>query len=780
MKNNTSFTSLPTGAHRYLVERGDGRFVFKNPEKTDSIEVSEQSVNRMIDRLHVKSGVKNETNIIRANVESSEKQLTPQELRKESDRMRAEVAERAEEKLEQEFVKLDEALGKKLVELYGAQSGKSNPEDVKLWIKSHVTSLPQSGREAFLTNLHTEVELEIKNNSFFEMADNLSGFQKGAKAVNDEVLKIGSASVKERLGNGLGAGLTAMYVAGLFYGAARPQMWYAGLIAGGVSALAPGAAEGVFKASDFVLDTAGNVVNFSFTHLKNALVGVARLDATQMWDGTTDINDRRDELLEKFQSLNAPRPELTMSVQNENGEWVDREMIDETMHQRFQSIPLEKITAENRLKPEQCDQAAQFCVEVFDPSIILTDKNTTPEQKAKLMKLTRGPQVKFDELDEETRNLISRTFASREAVQAWNYFMIHSSDGELHDFTNAFADRWEMKKVQQRAKLPEQIEKEMKEKIESLYPEIDAELLKRTPEGMASFMSEGGLEDILVMIGLLMGGVYAVLFASKGFQKLRNVKKEQLTFWKKTRAKLEKKKKEARAKLSKVMNKNADDMKKKDWGIICGSLLGMGVIHATDKKGLEDLSSTQWQKIVLNMKNNNFLAGDFGMSFGEVQTAQNAFWSCVNKSEMKARKVLPMGSVDSKESATQVEKRKKSVQYFESFVKMAAKYETFRSTRQKVKALPLLKSKDVDGKALKEFWKSYPVGIQKNLWSDIMKDFVGKQTKIYTHMETLGVHENEIKLYKSIADSNGERKTVLSDQIKELLKMYPAGKDIKK
>jgi|GEM_PF-3669337 hypothetical protein len=805
MKENTSFTSLPTGAHLHLAGSGETKFVFNKTveQNSQTIEIAEGSVDHMMDKLHTKTEVRKETEDVKTDVESKEKYVTAAEIIADSDRMRATVAEKSPDrteavfakyreefqKTEPDFKKLDEDLNKKLVEEYGGKkyANSSDPIAVKKWITEHVKTLPPEGQRQFRETLHQKLlATATKHENIFQKTGGWIGRVSENAWASEQ-------SVSDRIGNSLGAGLTSAYITGLFYGAANPHMWVVGGTFAVVAGLLPGAAEGIFKVGDEILDISGQALNYVFTKITHLLTGIARgdmgmildregkmdelslkdllsLEDGPLLDGKTFVNERREEITEKFYTGETERPKLKMK--DANGEEVD--MIDGRMHKRFLRLPTtEEEREEEALSPDQCQRAAQFCVEMFDPEMLLLNKNLTKEQQGRIAKMTRGPHAKFDEWDAEMIEFIKRTLASREAVLAWNYFMIHSSKTERDEFAKAFARKWKEQQHRRKGQLPEEIQQELKEKMENIYPDIKNKLAQKGKEGIASFMSDGGLEDILIALCVGMFAVYGTVFASRGLQKLfrKETWEKTKSVFKKSKEKLEKNKKAARSTFLKLMNKNAEDMKPKNWKSICGALFGMGVIHASERKSLEEIvDNKKWKKIVMEMKNQVFVGKNVGNDFKSTQEIQNAFWNCVDKDDI-GKRGLSIGTLDEKNEKEKTIKRKNSLEYFDHLKNMSVKYEEFKSTRPKVKALKLIKSKNIEGDMLKEFWEPHFVGSLKTEWQDIMADFVGEKKVIYEHLETLGVHENEIKIYKSLPKTNGERKDQLLTQIKSLLEV---------
>ncbi len=774
MKTNTLFSFLPHGTLLYRGNEGEAKFLFNtSPEKaSDSQEVATGSVDQMMDRLHTKAEVRQEMDVQKQTIESTEKKLTAEELRQESERMRAEVERLAREKLETEFKSLNESLNKRLVVEYGRKFKTSDPDQLKAEIKKYVESLPPAGREAFIQEMQGKLQDVVENNNFIKRAWKATGEYLNIQSFQKE----NNQDLKTRGGNFLGAGVTTLYIVGIFAGAEKSALWYSALIAGGISAVLPGVAADAFHLGSWTLDKTMYLVREYFTHIKNGLVAVARLDANQLWDGTTKINDRRAEIVDNFQNQKFDRPQLKMK--GIDGKRTDIDLIDEEMHQRFQSLPLKGKDVEQKRKKldfDQCQRAAKYCVEVFDPQIILTDKNITPEQKRKLAKLTRGPHAKFDQWDQETLQLISRTFASREAVLAWNYFMIHSSIEERDNFVQAFADNFEAQKAQRRGQLPAETQKEISETIQNLYPDIDKKLSNMTPEGIASFMKEGGLEDILVLLSVAMAGVYTAVGIGYGFKKWREYREENHALSKPEKYRATRKK--AKENLENVLSQ--DKIGKTDWKDALKYLFQMGVIHKIEKEKLEKISDPERDAIIAKMKANNF-AGKASIADDSesMKKLQDDFWECVDGNIADKDKRESIGTLNG-ESKEKREKARDELMQLRDLRKAYEKFKENPAYKRSASFWQVHIALANKGREAQQSWKQFQEwektrGKQRKAlkWEKTIKIF-SENNAIYERLQILGVHENEIALLKSISKKDGARKTAIYDKIDDILKCYP-------
>ena len=728
MKQNTSFSSLPTGAHLHLGGTGDMKFVFLR-----TMEVVSDEVRLSLD------GIKNELGVTKEKIEEGLKMKGKtkdlnneivegnKEVGKESwvlneaDKLRKEMDQKVQKILEEKFktinVKFEEILEKEC-----GPSASALGMSAKEWLIKQIRdikSLPVGETE----NQKAALQPLIKalNTAGDEIMEK-EGF--GKKLIGIGKKLIGSKDIKTRVGDGFGVGLTALYIGGLVAGADKNGMWYGGLIAGGAAALAPGVTTEVFKGADWALDTLGQGVEFTFTHFKNALVGAARLDAGQMWDGQTDVNEARDKYLEAFYKGGILRPGA-----DENGNI----LIDDAMHNRILN-PGEGM----EFTPEQCSQAAQFCASVMNPLVFLEGKNFPETNLEEIRKhATWSP---------ETIELMQRRFATQETALIWNYFMLHADKTkELTPFARAFEKAFEEKKNNP---LTQEV---AKKKLQAMYPGITKDLENRTPEGIASFMRKGGLEDVFVLFALLMGVVYTAVGTMTGVRKMIDKAKEM-----KNRTPKEKydiKRNEAKKDLVELFTKKNPV---KYWKKILTALGGMSILNAVQRKNLLKLSSAQKKAVILNMRNNLFLTKDLGEKLSGINETQDVFWKCV-KGVVGIDVAKKRGPEMGKEGADT-----KAKIVLTSLRDASNAYISFQKDVPSSLELKLVKKG-----SLSAFWKNNP-GKKKD-WETILKDLLGKQSKIFAAMKTLGVTKNEIELCKDTSKKDGERRTFVLKTVIELL-----------
>jgi hypothetical protein len=769
MKQNTSFSSLPTGAHLHFAEAGEVKFVFVNLDKNETMERAEVGF----------QDVQKEFTLQRTKLEQQNlsEGIVSRRVLELSDEMRAKATEIAEQKVEMEFRRLDKLYEQKLVEVYGSRAKSTDANAIKTWLQQQVIGInsdvnirpPEKIKkiEALMEPFIREAE-KIENND--------NWIQKGWKALGKGLGAAKDATIgsdidwKTRGNNALGLGITSMYVVGIFAGAKRGAMWWTGGIAAASASLLPEGTRWTLFAADKALEGVGTGVNWTFTHIKNGLVGLARTDVHQMWSGQTEINEKRTEVMEGMYGKNIMKPQLRRTLENgEKGEF----LVTDSLHAKIQNPAKVETLTDDEYK-ERSEGAAQFCVEMMDPSLLLTQEDVTPAQMEKLKNLDR-----YSEWDSETRELIKRTFATKEAVIMWNYFMLSADkEKELVPFANAFGKGLERKQIIEYGMTEKQIKAELQRKLNEMYPNITIDLMEKTPEGIASFMKEGGIEDLLIAVSIFMAGVYGVVAIGAGAKAIRekwndrnNETKESRYLNKRTKAKKN---------LQNILNR--PNVGKKEWKDALKYLFRMGVIHEGEQKELGKLKKTGtisepgWTGIIAKMKANQF-GTEANVGSNEISVTkqlQEKFWACVGNNNLTKKKRAEIGEINAENKI----ERQKAVGRLKEFKKVREEYQAFLKENQAYSREHSLWQIHIGiankGRKTKEVWKRFNEwrkvkGKQsKQIDSSIFKKYAENRT-IYADLKILGIHQNQVDLLKSISKKKGARKIAIYTKVDEML-----------
>jgi len=190
-------------------------------------------------------------------------------------------------------------------------------------------------------------------------------------------------------------------------------------------------------------------------------------------------------------------------------------------------------------------------------------------------------------------------------------------------------------------------------------------------------------------------------------------------------------------------------------------------LNAVQRKNLLKLSSAQKKAVIENMKKNHFLTEDLGENLSGINETQDAFWECV-KGVADVDIAKKRGPEMGKEGIDD-EKRKKAKTAktaLTSLQEASNAYISFQKDEPSSIELKLAKKG-----SLSAFWKDVKKNNpeKKKAWEKVLKDFLGKQSKIFAAMKTLGVTKNEIELCKDTSKKDGERRTFVLKTVTELL-----------